>query len=96
MEMAKTRCNIELGNDRFVQASEWKRRNPHRRQRIGGQGRKTDTHEKGDQSPPTQMEDARSQSRVFGSGPGRKERIRYKPRRKRLLYRESRRHLRGP
>jgi hypothetical protein len=72
------------------------RRNPHRRQRIGDQGRKTDTHEKGDQSPRTQMEDARSQSRVFGPGPGRKERLRYTPRRKRLLYRESRGHLRGP
>ena len=47
---------------------------------MGDQGRKTDTHEKGDQSPPTQMEDARRQSRVFGPGPGRKVRIRYTPR----------------
>ena len=34
---------------------------------MGDQGRKTDTHEKGDQSPPTQMEDARRQSGVFGN-----------------------------
>jgi hypothetical protein len=63
---------------------------------MGDQGRKIDTHEKWDQSPPTQMEDDRRQSGVFGPGPGRKERIHYTPWRKRVLYRESKRHLRGP
>jgi hypothetical protein len=63
---------------------------------MGDQGRKTDTHKKGDQSPPKQMEDARRQFRVFGPGPGRKEKIRYTPRMKRVLYRESNRHLPGP
>jgi hypothetical protein len=60
------------------------RRNLHRRQRMGNQGRKIDTHEKGDQSPPTQMEDARRQSRVFGPGPERKEGIRYTSGKKRV------------
>jgi hypothetical protein len=65
--MEKTRCSIELGNNRFVQASEWKDEIRIDVREWGDQGRKTDTHEKGDQSPPTQMGDARRQSRVFGN-----------------------------
>jgi hypothetical protein len=50
--MEKTRCSIELGNNRFVQASEWKDEISIDVREWGDQGRKTDTHEKGDQSPP--------------------------------------------
>ena len=38
-----------------------------------GDTKRQGPHEKGDQSLPTQMEDACRQSRVFGVGPGRKE-----------------------
>ena len=63
---------------------------------MGNPKREEDPHKKGDQPPPTEMEDARRQSRVFGPGPDRKEGIRYTPGKKRVHWRENKRHLRGP
>ena len=63
---------------------------------MGDPKRQEGPNLKGDQPPLTQMEDARRQSRVFGPGPYRKEGIRYTPGKKRVRWRESKLHLRGP
>jgi hypothetical protein len=44
---------------------------------------------KGDQPPPTQMEDAGRRSRVFGPGPDRKEGMRYTLGKKRVRWHET-------
>ena len=67
--------------------------NPYWRQRVVDPKRQGDSHEKGYQSPPTQMEDACWHVWVFGPGPGQKEGLCYTPGKKRLLYRESKRHM---
>jgi hypothetical protein len=56
--MENARCNIELGNDRFVQASEWKDEVHIDVREWEIKDEKQVPTTKGDQSPPTKMEDA--------------------------------------
>ena len=84
--MENARCNIELGNDRFDQATEWKDEIRIDVRECEIQNDKRVPTKKGI-SPPTQMEDVRRQSRVFGPGPERKDGTRYTPWSKRVLYR---------